>query len=73
MDLTSRLKAWREHKGLSQRKLAKLLDVTPQCVCMWESGNNLPSHRNLTKFVELMGITMPRLYGPLPKPKKVAA
>jgi transcriptional regulator with XRE-family HTH domain len=77
MELGSRIKAWREHKGLSQRKLAALLDVTPQAVCMWESSKdwkNLPSTRNLTSFVvDVLGITMERFYGSVPKRKRAAA
>jgi transcriptional regulator with XRE-family HTH domain len=76
MDLGRRIQAWREARGLSQRKLAGLVGVTPQAVCMWEKEaiwQNLPSTRNLTKLVKVFGISMERFYGPLPRPKKKAA
>jgi hypothetical protein len=43
---------------------------------MWEkqaAWQNVPSTRNLTKLVEVLGITMERFYGDVPKPKKRAA
>jgi transcriptional regulator with XRE-family HTH domain len=76
VDIGRRITAWREAKGLSQRKLAALVGVTPQAVCMWEkeaTWQNVPSTRNLTKLVAVFGITMERFYGEVPKPKKKAA
>lgn len=76
MNLGLRIAAWRKERGLSQRKLAALIGVTPQAVCMWESKKdwqNMPSTRSLTKLVEVLGVTMERFYGPLPKSKKRAA
>jgi transcriptional regulator with XRE-family HTH domain len=76
VDIGRRITAWREAKGLSQRKLAQLVGVTPQAVCMWEKATpwqNLPSTRSLTKLVAVFGITMERFYGDPPKSKKKAA
>jgi transcriptional regulator with XRE-family HTH domain len=79
MELGPRIAAWRKHRGLSQRKLAALIEVTPQAVCMWESGaswRNLPSTKNLNKLVAALGLTMQRFYGPPPgtkRPRKEAA
>ncbi len=70
MELGLRIATWREHKRLSQRKLAALVEVTPQAVCMWESAKswqNLPSTRNLDKVVEVLGLTMKQFYGRTPK------
>ena len=76
MDLGARINVWRRHRKLSQRRLAALVGVTPQAVCMWEKQakyENVPSTRNLAKLVEVLGVSMTRFYGPLPKLRKVAS
>ncbi len=76
MDLGARINVWRRHRKLSQRRLAALVGVTPQAVCMWEKPSkydNVPSTRNLAKVIEALGVSMTRFYGPLPKLPKVAA
>lgn len=74
MYLGPRITAWREHKGLSQRKLAALVDVTPQAVCMWESAKwrKTPSGKNLDKLLEVLGLTYVKFYGPLPKKRRAS-
>jgi transcriptional regulator with XRE-family HTH domain len=73
MELSARIQAWRLHAGLSQRKLAALVDVSPASVCMWEKGQNIPSTRSLTRLVGVLGLTMLKFYGTPPKTKKAAA
>ena len=72
MDLAVRIAAWRRRHSWSQRKLAQLVGVTPQAVCMWETRSIPPMPHNLAKLVEAFGITHERFYGRVPKPRKAA-
>ena len=47
-----RLKLHRTHQGLSQRDLAKILDVDPGSLSRWESGKRQPSGR-IRKLLEV--------------------
>ena len=51
------LKIWREKAGLTQRELAKALDVQFQTVWRWEHGEREPSLDILKKLCEILGIT----------------
>ena len=41
------MKAWREARGITQRRLATLLDVEPVTVSRWERGERQPTGRML--------------------------
>lgn len=71
MDFGRRIKAWREHLGMSQKALAAAIGVVPGTVCMWESEDydSAPTRRNLEKLLALFGINELRFWGALPKPK----
>lgn len=46
----TRLKAWRESKGLTQTQAAELVDVWQGTWCAWESGIKRPSIEMLVKI-----------------------
>ena len=43
LKFAERLKELRTERGLSQRKLAKLIGVSDKAISLWESGENSPS------------------------------
>lgn len=69
MELGARMAAWRKHKGLTQLQVAQACDppVTVAAVSYWESNDTSPSQAHLRDFVKLLGITMERFYGRVPR------
>ncbi len=49
-----RLRELRERRGLSQRQVAKSLNVSPGAVARWESGDNKPTMDNLLALATLL-------------------
>ncbi len=43
MKFNERLKELRKDKGLTQKELAKILNVTDDCIYFWEKGRSEPS------------------------------
>lgn len=50
-----RLRSLRRKLGLSQRDLAKLIDVTPWAIVSWEKGKFSPRKDRIAKLSELVG------------------
>jgi transcriptional regulator with XRE-family HTH domain len=71
MDLGERIAAWRKAKGLTQRQLAAIVEVTHAAVGQWESGKTSPLQEHLDAIVKHLGITMEKFYGRVP-PSKAA-
>jgi transcriptional regulator with XRE-family HTH domain len=69
MELGERIAAWRKAKGLTQREVAETVGVTPAAIYQWEDGTTKPGLSHLENFVQLLGITMERFYGRVPKAK----
>lgn len=61
--LAEQLKRVRNEKGLSQKALAKLLNVTQPAVAKWESGTREPSLDDLIKIADILGETIDFLLG----------
>jgi transcriptional regulator with XRE-family HTH domain len=59
----SRIAAAREHRGLNQSELARLLGVTPQSVQAWESDKNTPRPKRLSEIAVALSISMASLVG----------
>ncbi|MBS5658555.1 MAG: helix-turn-helix transcriptional regulator [Oscillibacter sp.] len=57
------IRALREKKGLSAKKLADLMEVTPQAVGKWERGEANPSAMQLPVLADLLGCTIDALFG----------
>lgn len=73
MKLSDRIKQQRVRCGLSQEKVAELVDVSRQAVTKWESGQSAPSTENLFKLAEIFGTTVDLLLpreDPAPEPEK---
>ncbi|WP_330113945.1 S24 family peptidase [Pseudomonas sp. JS3066] len=59
----TRIAAAREHKGLNQSELGRLLGVTPQSVQAWESDKNVPRPKRLGEIADALGVTVSTLVG----------
>jgi transcriptional regulator with XRE-family HTH domain len=53
MEFSEKVKTVRKIMGLSQEKLAQLLNVSFSTVNRWEQGKSLPSYTATQKFEEL--------------------
>ena len=58
MELKEKLVSLRKSKGLSQMKLAEMMNVSRQAVSRWEVGTAVPSIDNLKCLSEIYGITI---------------
>ena len=63
MTLGERLKMNRTQKGLSQEKIAEMLDVSRQAVTKWEAGQTTPSSDNLIALANLYDVSLDELIG----------
>ena len=61
MKFSEKLQSLRKGKGLSQEKLAELLDVSRQAVSKWESGQTYPEIEKLIVLCDLFEITLDEL------------
>lgn len=57
------IRALRIKKGLSAKKLADLMEITPQAVGKWERGEANPSAAQLPVLADLLGCTIDALFG----------
>lgn len=58
MKLEEKLVALRKEKGLSQLKLAEMMNVSRQAISRWERGTAVPSTDNLRCLGDLYGISV---------------
>ncbi|MDR2898679.1 MAG: DUF5680 domain-containing protein [Spirochaetaceae bacterium] len=61
MHIGEKLQILRRDKGLSQEKLAELLDVSRQAVAKWEGGLAYPETDKLIQLSNLLGVTIDSL------------
>lgn len=54
---------FRKAKGLSQEKVAEVLEVSRQAVTKWESNISRPSSENLIKLADTLGVSVDVLLG----------
>ena len=66
----SRLKAFREAAGLSQRELARQIGQDQSNVRYWEQSGNLPRSDVLIPMTQALGVTVEELLGEA-RPKRV--
>ena len=59
----SRIRARREARGLSQAKLAELVDVTPNFIGLLERGEKMPTVTRLATLAEVLGTKPGALLG----------
>ncbi len=58
-----RLKELRTEKGISQYKLAEVLEVSPAGVCYWETDRSEPTAPNLVKISDFFDVSVDFLLG----------
>ena len=63
MTFGERLKMYRTQKGLSQEKIAEMLDVSRQAVTKWEAGQTTPNSDNLIALANLYDVSLDELIG----------
>lgn len=65
-----RLKDLRKSRpGLTQAKLAEILDVSQQAVGLWERGKNMPSHELVFKIASFFNVSVDYLLGRTDQPQ----
>ncbi|MBE5750862.1 MAG: helix-turn-helix transcriptional regulator [Clostridia bacterium] len=58
-----RIKELRLESGLTQKRLAEILNTTNSAVCDWERGRTQPDLQTLTKIAVLFGVSTDYLVG----------
>ncbi len=61
--LNDNIKELRTLRGMSQVELAKVLNVSKQCVSNWENGNVLPSIEMLVRLADFFRVSTDMLLG----------
>ncbi len=61
--LGKNLREWREGAGLTQLKLSELTGINQSMFSRWESGENLPSIRDLITLADFYHISLDELVG----------
>ncbi len=54
----NRLCSLREEKGLSQKKLATILEVSDKAISKWENGQSIPRMETLEKIAEVFNVSL---------------
>ncbi|MDY3905211.1 MAG: helix-turn-helix transcriptional regulator [Lawsonibacter sp.] len=63
MECKLKLKEIREARGMTQRRLAQELGVTPGAVAKWELGYHALSMDNLVNLADVLGCTTDAILG----------
>lgn len=58
MKLAEKLAYLRKEKGLSQLKLAEMMDISRQAISRWETGVAVPSSDNLKYLGDIYGVSL---------------
>lgn len=61
-DVARAIKEKREAKGLSQKQLAKEINIDPSRLCRWELGENEPGGLALIKLFSFLGLKVKDFY-----------
>lgn len=69
MNIGANLQRARKRKNLSQEEAAIKLDVTRQCVSLWENDQTAPTLENLESLSSLYGLSISVLMGQIPFPE----
>ena len=65
-DFGKKLKVLRESKGMTQKYLANLLEISPAAYLFYEQGKSEPTIKNLKKLSEIFGVTIDYLLFDIP-------
>lgn len=63
VEIGKKIRELREAKKMSQKELAKLLNITPQAVSKWELDKSLPDLETLVKLCDYFQISIDQLLG----------
>ena len=55
------IKTYRKASGISQEKLAAILNVSQSAVTQWETGKTHPGFNKLLQLADLFGVTVDEL------------
>jgi len=61
--IKERLKELRKEKELTQKELAKLVNLSSNCVCEWEKGRSQPNIETLKKLSEIFACSVDYIIG----------
>jgi transcriptional regulator with XRE-family HTH domain len=70
VNIASRLSSWIKWSGVSQRRLAAQIGVSPGAVTNWIKGDSNPSLRHVEAVAEVIGVPMSRFFGALPRERR---
>ena len=62
MTTGERIAGARKKKGMTQERLAGILEVSPQAVSSWERDEYLPDTKNLTALAEALNVSLDSLF-----------
>ena len=65
-NISKNIVKYRELAGLSQKELAKRLDVTPSRISNWEQGANCPTIDILFEVCKILNVSINDIYGVYP-------
>ena len=63
MELSQYILKYREQLGLSQEQLAEKLNISPQAIALWETGQEQPTIDTLKILANTFGVSIDQLYG----------
>ena len=63
MTLGKRIKETRLKKGIKQKELAKMLNISENTMYRWEAGLNSPSDKDKGRLAEILGVSIAYLMG----------
>ena len=61
-NFSKNLKLERKSKNITQKEVAKLLNITPQSYQAYESGITMPTVENLLKITTIFNISLDELF-----------
>ena len=62
-NFSTRIKALREDKGLSQSQLAKLTNISQAAISLWEDGQRLPNAEAIITMAQFFGVSTDYILG----------
>lgn len=60
--MKNRIKEFRQMAGLSQREMARQLNINYTSVCLWETGGTEPTTANAIAIAKLLGTSVETLF-----------
>lgn len=74
ISIAERIRRWRESReDMSKSDLARAVGVTRQAFGLWESGRSTPTHQNIAKIAEAIGVSLAVFWGEPPASPRTKA